>query len=141
MADFDTDKALNGKVQAAYLQLGSGGKLIHLLMTQYSVKNKIALLGSPNENGITQIDNKVIQPTTITIRALMKSPDFTELDKMIDALNEYQLSKAKATFMCKSEDMYYNMLLMEVEEIGTNDKLDAVEVAITMQEFLEHGIK
>lgn len=139
MTDFNTENPESvNSIAPAYIKMPDG-TLTHFFMTQYSAKHRVALLGSPSEKGIMELDNKVIQPKIITARGLMKYQSFEDLNKLYETLRKKIIKEIVIKFYCKSKKVCSNMLLQELEELGTNDKIDAIEVVITMQEFLAHG--
>ena len=145
MGDLTADRGWEtSAVNAVYLALGEGSDsgegsgLMEIFPTSYNIKNSCKLLGSPSEGGLTQYDNKVIQPSEVSFTGIIKSDYFRTVQEIRDNIDKMDLGSLKCQFMGKAGDIK-NMIIETFEEIGTPNRYDAVEVKVTLREFLEHN--
>lgn len=138
MADsFDEDDA-SGQ---GYVSLSTpSGDMKYIFVLEYNVAMKCALIGSPSELGIQQVDNKVLQPTTIDMRGIVK---LSKAKGLVAALKNQTrtktLSKIENKFTGKSGNSWDKMVIVDFAEMGRSERFDAIEVKIVLQEYLEHN--
>lgn len=126
-----------GTVTPVYLKT-AGGPIVSIFPTFYTERNHCALLGSPSEGGLQMYDNKVRQPTTIQFSGIVKSVEtdvFTHLRRVIRAI---ALNDILCEFQTKS-GIVKNMIIESIEEIGSNQRYDAMEIKVSLVEYLEHN--
>lgn len=134
---FDLDKP-DGSVTPVRLK-PKGEDIYTIFPTSYTTKNHCQMLGSPSEWGLKQFDNKVIQPSTVQLTGIIKSENaestLTKLRKQIKMLS---LENTLCEFQGKGGTMQ-KMIIESIEEVGEPNRYDAVEVRISLLEFLEHS--
>lgn len=138
MADsFDIDDA-SGQ---GYVSLSTpSGVIKYIFVLEYNVSMKCALIGSPSELGVQQVDNKVLQPTTIDMRGIVKlSKAKGIVAAMKNQTRAKTLSKIVNKFTGKSGNSWDKMIIVDFAEMGRSERFDAIEVRIVMQEYLEHN--
>ena len=69
---------------------------------------------------------------------IIKSDYFNTVQRIRDNVNELELGTLKCQFMGKAGDIK-NMIIETFEEIGSSNRYDAVEVKVTLREYLEHN--
>ena len=115
----------------------SGGSLMSIFPTSYTIKNNCKLIGSPVESGETRFDHKVKMPTTITFTGILKEPKYSEIASLKKSIDAEAISECKCTFYGKAGTAE-NMIIEAFEEIGDKNRLDAVEVRVSLREYLIH---
>lgn len=136
MGDFSSDGA-NGSINAVYLST-SNGQLWEIFPTSYNVKDSCKLLGSPSEGGLTQYDNKVINPREISFTGIIKSGHFGLVPAIRRIMESTDLKECLCEFYGKAGDV--DMMVIEsFEEIGDKNRYDAIEVKFVLREYLEHN--
>ena len=138
MADFSSDGGA-GSVQSVYIAV-KGTPLLQIFPTNYTQKNHCTLLGSPSESGMTQYDNKVLQPTTVQFTGIVKSTQKGVVKVIRNIIKKNSLSDIICKFQSKAGEID-NMILESVEEIGEANRYDGIEIRVSMIEFLEHNKK
>ena len=136
MAEFDTDGG-RGSVQPVYLYI-NGGALTQIFPTSYTEKNYCTMLGSPSEAGLQQFDNKVRQPSTVQFTGIVKSTEKSVFTKLRVVMKQIKLENIKCIFQTKSGRIQ-NMILESIEEVGDSNRYDAMEIRVSLLEFLEHN--
>lgn len=137
MSTFDRDSD-QGSVQPVYLLL-KGQPLLQIFTTQYTQKNHCALLGSPSEKGLKMFDNKVIQPTTIQFTGIVKHSMKSVFNAIRTFMKSNELSQILCQFQTKAGRVE-KMIIESIEEIGESSRYDGMEIRVSLQEYLEHGI-
>lgn len=140
MSYFSADQAPDSSgVEPVYIKV-AGGELVQIFPLNYNATHSAALLGSPSEKGVTQYDNKVIQPKRIEFTGILKASEVQVVKKLEKSLYTHNLKNMKCTFYGKSGEISSNMLIETFSEIGNNDTYDAVTVHVKLAEFLEHNM-
>ena len=134
--DFNSDGG-KGKVQPVYLRL-SDGPLLSIFPTNYNQKNHCSLLGSPSESGQMQYDNKVIQPSTVQFTGIVKNANKRDIIRIRTMIKSFKLQKIKCQFQTKAGKID-NMIIESIEEIGEPNRYDAMEIKVSLLEYLEHN--
>ena len=137
MAYFDADNGGGGAVSPVYLKV-SGQSLLEIFPTSYHSSMPNALLGSPSEEGLEWLDNKVIQPITIDFTGIVKYPKRHVFQTIRQNMRKHTLSDILCTFYSKA-GYYAKMLIKQLEEIGDSNKYDGIEIKVSLHEYLEHG--
>ena len=138
MVDFERDGGGGRKVQPVYIAV-KGQPLWEIFPTQYTQKNHCTMIGSPSEKGLTQFDNKVIQPTTVQFTGIVKYSQRAVFTSIRTTMKQIKLANIICQFQSKAGRIS-NMILESVEEIGESSKYDGIEIRVTMQEYLEHNM-
>ena len=136
MAGFEGDGG-HGTVQPVVLYT-SGGTLMEVFPTSYTVKDSCKLLGSPSEGGLTMYDNKVLQPRTVSFTGILKAPYFSMIPAMREIVATQSLAQSKCKFQGKGGQVS-DMIIESFEEVGDKNRYDAVEVKFVLREYLEHN--
>ena len=136
MADFGSDGG-KGSVQAVYISV-KGQPLLQIFPLNYTQKNHCTLIGSPSEQGLTQFDNKVIQPTTVQFTGIVKYSQRSVFNTIRVLMKKINLSDLICEFQSKAGDIS-NMIIDSLEEIGESSRYDGIEIRVSMTEYLEHS--
>lgn len=124
-------------VNPVYMSI-KGVPLLQIFPTDYTEKNHCTMLGSPSEKGLQMFDNKVRQPSTVQFTGILKVAQKSVLTKLRVQIKMNQLSDLRCTFQSKSGTIE-NMIIESVEEVGTSNRYDAMEVRVSLTEYLEHN--
>lgn len=133
-ADFTGDGCSNRN--PVYLA-PSGGSLMSIFPTSYNIKENCKLIGSPVESGEIRFDHKVKMPTTVTFTGILKEPKYSDIAKLKKAIEAEDISECMCKFYGKAGTVD-NMIIESFEEIGDKNRLDAVEVRVSLREYLIH---
>ena len=118
----------------------NGGDYYQIYPTSYVQKNSCQLIGSPSEMGLQQFDNKVRQPISIQMTGIVKYENsktvFTPLRMLI---KEVKLSKMLCEFQTKAGQVK-KMVIESIEEVGDPSRYDAMEIRVSLVEYLEHNV-
>ena len=138
MGNFSRDEGGGGGVQAVYIAV-QGAPLLQIFPTNYNQKNHCTMIGSPSEEGLTQFDNKVNQPTTVQFTGIVKYSERDVFDTIRQLMKSYDLNKLICQFQSKAGRVD-NMIIESIEEIGESNRYDGMEIRVVMQEYLEHNV-
>ena len=136
MADFNSDGG-KGNVNPVYISI-KGAPLLQIFPTNYTEKNHCTMLGSPSEKGLKMYDNKVRQPSTVQFTGILKVAQKSAMTKLRVQIKKNQLSDILCTFQSKSGTIE-NMIIESIEEVGDSNRYDAMEVRVSLSEYLEHN--
>lgn len=136
MSDFNSDGG-RGNVNPVYISI-KGIPLLQIFPTNYTEKNHCTMLGSPSEKGLQMFDNKVRQPSTVQFTGILKVAQKSAMTKLRVQIKKNQLSDLLCTFQSKSGTIE-NMIIESVEEVGEANRYDAMEVRVSLTEYLEHN--
>lgn len=136
MADFGSDGG-KGAVQAVYISV-KGAPLLQIFPLNYTQKNHCKLIGSPSEQGLTQFDNKVIEPTTVQFTGIVKYAQRSVFNTIRVLMKKINLNDLLCEFQSKAGDIS-NMIIDSIEEIGESSRYDGIEIRVSMTEYLEHS--
>lgn len=136
MANFESDGG-QGNVKPVYLMI-KGAPLLQIFPTRYTEKNHCSLLGSPSEKGLQMVDNKVRRPSTVQFTGIVKSTKDSVFGKIRAIIKQNSLDQIICQFQSKSGQID-NMLIESIEEIGEANRYDAMEIRVSLVEYLEHG--
>ena len=138
MAYFDSDGGGGGSVDPVYLQI-EGHDLLQIFPLNYTEKHSCKLIGSPSEMGLEQLDNKVVQPSTVQFSGIVKYPQRA----VFSAIYRHLRTKRKvADLMCQfmsKAGRISKMIVNNLEEVGDNKRYDGIEIRVSLQEYLEHN--
>lgn len=134
--DFESDGG-RGIVQPVLLKL-KGSPLVAIFPTSYTEKNSSALLGSPSEGGQQQYDNKVRQPSSVQFTGIVKSTKKQVFSAIRAVVKKTKLADILCEFQTKSGTIK-NMIIESLEEVGDPNRYDAMEIRVSLQEYLEHN--
>lgn len=137
MADFNTDST-GGNVQSVFLSIPNGGELLEIFPTSYTQKDYCQMIGSPSEMGLMTFDNKVRMPSTVQLTGIVKYENRSIFDKLRKMTKSKNLGELRCTFQSKADEIQ-NMIIESVEEVGSPNRYDAMEIKISLQEYMEHG--
>lgn len=138
MANFERDGGGGGSVDPVYIAI-KGTPLLQIFPTNYNQKNHCTMIGSPSEKGLTQFDNKVIQPTTVQFTGVVKYSQRSVFNTIRLTMKRIKLSDIICQFQSKAGRID-NMILESIEEIGESNRYDGIEIKVVMQEYLEHNV-
>lgn len=137
MAYFDKPSS-GGRVNPVYLKIG-GTNYLQIFPTSYHEKHSCALIGSPSEKGQQMMDNKVVQPATVTFTGIVKYPNKDIFVSIINHLiKKRKLENLLCTFYSKA-GARGNMIVESIEEIGESNRYDGIEIKVTLKQYLIHG--
>ena len=136
MSDFNSDGG-RGNVNPVYLSI-KGTPLLQIFPTNYTEKNHCTMLGSPSESGLKMFDNKVRQPSTVQFTGILKVAQKSAMTKLRVQIKKNQLADLLCTFQSKSGTIE-NMIIESVEEVGESNRYDAMEIRVSLTEYLEHN--
>lgn len=136
MSDFNSDGG-RGNVNPVYISI-KGIPLLQIFPTNYTEKNHCTMLGSPSEKGLQMFDNKVRQPSTVQFTGILKVAQKSAMTKLRVQIKKNQLSDLLCTFQSKSGTIE-NMIIESIEEVGEANRYDAMEVRVSLTEYLEHN--
>ena len=140
MAASFTDDGAGGTVQAVVLKV-KGSPLAQIFPTSYTATSSCALLGSPSEGGLKQFDNKVIQPSKVQFSGIVKAGGKGEVFQALrKIMKKLKLGDILCEFQSKG-DKIQNMIIESMEEVGDPNRYDAMEIRVSLQEYLEHNSK
>lgn len=126
-------------IQPVRLKIG-GIDLIEIFPLQYSNAQPVALLGSPSELGKMRYDHKIIKPKKISFSGLMKKAHFAKVKNLIEkAVRSFDPNGFLFCIFYSKAGTAMRMMIEQFDETGNNQRLDAVEVKVSLSEFLEHG--
>lgn len=114
--------------------LSNSGILDKFHCMDYTCNPKSAMMGSPVESGIISLDNKVNQPTSVSVTGYVMMDDMADV---ISMLKEEKSNRdfAFCTFVSKGST-YGNLAMLSFKEIGKNDIYDAENIEIEFMEVL-----
>ena len=136
---FTADGCDNGaSVESVYLKI-KGKEYIEIFPTSYDANCPCDLLGSPSEKGTIQYDNKVVKPTVIQFTGIVK----IEYNTLIERIQEHLRKDRKvADLMCTvytKGAIYDKMIIKSIKERGDQNRYDAIEISVELEEYLEHN--
>lgn len=138
MGYFDRDGGGGGAVNPVYLQI-EGHDLLQIFPLQYTEKHSCKVIGSPSEQGLEQLDNKVVQPSTVNFTGIVKYPERAVFKGIYDHIRtKRKVADLMCQFMSKAGRVS-NMIVLSLEEVGDNKRYDGIEIRVSMQEYLEHN--
>lgn len=104
----------------------SGGEKFNI--TNVTVTRKANAIRSPVETGYQVFDNKVIMPIEVTMSALVKSSDWTEVWGILQGIYD-ERSYNFYTVYTRGE-IIRDLMLTEITREETTDKFDAVDLTL-----------
>lgn len=88
---------------------------------------------SPAENGTEIIDGKFNVPASVNIVGVIKASDYSTVEKIRQSV------RSNKKILCKfygKAGMLDNMLIERIHSRGTSQRLDAVEVSISLKQWM-----
>ena len=129
------DFTSEGGVAACWFKCESVS-LLGIYGMNVSVNTQCRFLGTPSEQGIMRLDNKVPVPTTATFVGFVKPLTFSKLASARKTIFKNEVDRG--TLYTKNA-VYENMMIESMQELCSHERFDCIEVRINLKDYLEEN--
>lgn len=130
-------------VNAVYIKV-NGKDILEIFPTQYTSSDSCRFTSSPSEKGTETIDSKVRMPVVVRFTGTVMKEGFSALNTIRASIKSNIKKDAICEFFPKELSQSEGMKTMLVERLdvsGTQDKLDALTVSVSLKELIQVGAK
>ena len=114
----------------------SSGKYAEIFISSVNESYSISVLGSPGEKGIVKFDNRVRNPTIVSIEGNVRESSYAVLKKLRSLQKKGNLNEALCKFYGRDGECVSNLVVTKLVVRTTSDRLNMVGISLELQEFI-----